>query len=90
MEQSLAPGSQTFEQDLFRLYHEKVISLEEALANADSPTNLEWLINNARFDDEGHRLDPATNSSLISFAGHDDAGPSFAELTLTLDKDAAR
>ncbi|KAI5913965.1 PilT/PilU family type 4a pilus ATPase [Thauera sp. 2A1] len=90
MEQSLAPGSQTFEQDLFRLYHEKVISLEEALANADSPTNLEWLINNARFDDEGHKLDPATNSSLISFAGHDDSGPSFAELTLTLDKDAAR
>ncbi len=90
MEQSLAPGSQTFEQDLFRLYHEKVISLEEALANADSPTNLEWLINNARFDDEGHKLDPATNSSLISFAGHDDGGPSFAELTLTLDKDAAR
>lgn len=90
MEQSLAPGSQTFEQDLFRLYHEKVISLEEALANADSPTNLEWLINNAKFNDEGHKLDPATNSSLISFAGHDDAGPSFAELTLTLDKDAGR
>ncbi|MBS0545056.1 MAG: PilT/PilU family type 4a pilus ATPase [Proteobacteria bacterium] len=90
MEQSLAPGSQTFEQDLFRLYHEKVIALEEALANADSPTNLEWLINNAKFNDEGHKLDPATNSSLISFAGHDDAGPSFAELTLTLDKDAGR
>ncbi|MDR0564525.1 MAG: PilT/PilU family type 4a pilus ATPase [Azoarcus sp.] len=46
MEQSLAPGSQTFEQDLYRLYHEEVITLEEALANADSPTNLHWLINN--------------------------------------------
>ena len=47
MEQSLAPGSQTFEQDLFRLYHEQVISLEEALSNADSPTNLHWLISNS-------------------------------------------
>ncbi len=46
MEQSLAPGSQTFEQDLFRLYKESIITLDEALANADSPTNLSWLINN--------------------------------------------
>ncbi|MCL2590230.1 MAG: PilT/PilU family type 4a pilus ATPase [Betaproteobacteria bacterium] len=46
MERSLAPGSQTFEQDLYRLYHEKKITIEEALANADSPTNLHWLINN--------------------------------------------
>lgn len=48
MEQSLAPGSQTFEQDLFRLYKEGVITLDEALANADSPTNLSWLINNSQ------------------------------------------
>jgi twitching motility protein PilU len=46
MEQSLAPGSQTFEQDLFRLYRNDVITLQEALLNADSPTNLSWLINN--------------------------------------------
>jgi twitching motility protein PilU len=46
MEQTLAPGSQTFEQDLFRLYREGVITLDEALTNADSPTNLSWLINN--------------------------------------------
>jgi energy-coupling factor transporter ATP-binding protein EcfA2 len=48
MEQSLAPGSQTFEQALFRLYTAGRVSLEEAMANADSPTNLHWLINNAR------------------------------------------
>jgi twitching motility protein PilU len=47
MEQSLAPGSQTFEQSLFKLYQAKRITLEEAMANADSPTNLHWLINNA-------------------------------------------
>jgi twitching motility protein PilU len=47
MEQSLVPGSQTFEQSLFKLYQAGRISLEEAMANADSPTNLHWLINNA-------------------------------------------
>lgn len=47
MEQSLAPGSQTFEQALFRLYSSGRIRLEEAMSNADSPTNLHWLINNA-------------------------------------------
>jgi twitching motility protein PilU len=47
MEQSLAPGSRTFEQALFDLYSSGRISLEEAMANADSPTNLHWLINNA-------------------------------------------
>jgi twitching motility protein PilU len=47
MEQSLAPGSQTFEQALFHLYTSGRVSLEEALANSDSPTNLHWLINNA-------------------------------------------
>jgi len=47
MEQSLAPGSQTFEQALFYLYTTGKVTLEEAMANADSPTNLHWLINNA-------------------------------------------
>src|SRR5947208_2299832 len=45
MEQSLYPGSQTFEQALSRLYLEGVISYDEAMAGADSPTNLAWLIN---------------------------------------------
>ena len=31
MEQSLASGSRTFEQDLFRLYRDKIITLEEAM-----------------------------------------------------------
>jgi len=47
MEQSLAPGSQTFEQALFGLYVSGRITIEEAMANSDSPTNLHWLINNA-------------------------------------------
>lgn len=47
MEQSLSPGSQTFEQSLYQLYRNGRITMEEALANADSPTNLHWLISNA-------------------------------------------
>jgi twitching motility protein PilU len=47
MEQSLAAGSQTFEQSLYTLYAQDKITLEDALANSDSPTNLHWLINNA-------------------------------------------
>jgi len=68
MEQSLAPGSQTFEQALFRLYTAGRVSLEEAMANADSPTNLHWLINNAAEPmTGGARKIPATaHSSLRS------------------------
>ncbi|MBI2509771.1 MAG: PilT/PilU family type 4a pilus ATPase [Betaproteobacteria bacterium] len=47
MEQSLAPGSQTFEQALFNHYMSGRISIDEAMANSDSPTNLHWLIDNA-------------------------------------------
>ncbi|HSV20883.1 MAG TPA: PilT/PilU family type 4a pilus ATPase [Casimicrobiaceae bacterium] len=45
MEQSLYPGSQTFEQALCRLYLDGVITYDEAMAGSDSPTNLSWLIN---------------------------------------------
>ena len=48
MEQSLAPGCQTFEQALYGLYREGTISLKEALAHADSANNLAWLIDNAK------------------------------------------
>ena len=47
MEKSMAPGSQTFEQALFKLFSDGHISQEEAMANADSPTNMLWLINQA-------------------------------------------
>jgi twitching motility protein PilU len=45
MEQSLYPGSQTFEQALCRLYLDGIISYEEAMIASDSPTNLAWQIN---------------------------------------------
>ena len=46
MEQSMAQGSQTFEQALYGLYADGKITVDEALQNSDSPTNMHWLINN--------------------------------------------
>jgi twitching motility protein PilU len=47
MEKSMSPGSQTFEQDLFRLVRTQKISTDEALTNADSATNLGLLLGNS-------------------------------------------
>jgi twitching motility protein PilU len=47
IDQSLAPGSQTFEQALYSLYMSGQVTLEEAMVHADSPTNLHWMVNNA-------------------------------------------
>jgi twitching motility protein PilU len=47
MEKSMAPGSQTFEQSLFKMFMEGSITQEECMANADSATNMLWLINQA-------------------------------------------
>ncbi|MDX5444999.1 MAG: PilT/PilU family type 4a pilus ATPase [Zoogloeaceae bacterium] len=70
MEQSLSPGSQTFEQDLYRMYREKIITLDEALTNADSPSNLHWLINNAQVKEARGGTKPRSddNSSAGSFS----------------------
>jgi twitching motility protein PilU len=47
LEKSMAPGSQTFEQALFRLFMDGHITQDEAMSNADSATNMLWLINQA-------------------------------------------
>jgi twitching motility protein PilU len=47
MEKSMAPGSQTFEQSLFNMFMEGSITQEECMVNADSATNMLWLINQA-------------------------------------------
>ncbi|KWT65719.1 MULTISPECIES: PilT/PilU family type 4a pilus ATPase [unclassified Variovorax] len=46
MEQSMAEGSQTFEEDIARLITENRVSREEVLSQADSPTNLMWRLQN--------------------------------------------
>jgi twitching motility protein PilU len=83
MEQTLAPGSQTFEQDLFRLYRESVITLDEALANSDSPTNLSWLINNSELTVEKKEL-KRPDSPLEFGSDSQSGGSSFKEFTLSL------
>ena len=47
LEKSMSPGSQTFEQALFKLFMDGTITQDEAMANADSATNMLWLINQA-------------------------------------------
>ena len=47
LEQSLSPGSQSFEQALFYHINSGKVSVDEAMAHSDSPTNLHWLLNNA-------------------------------------------
>ncbi len=90
MEQSLAPGSQTFEQDLFRLYKENIITLDEALTNADSPTNLSWLINNAQLGtpSAADKKGRSTSAGALDFSQTDPMGASFSEFSLNVD-DAA-
>jgi twitching motility protein PilU len=60
MEQSLYPGSQTFEQALARLYFDDRISYDEAMASSDSPTNLAWLINQTT---PTHRTEPTPQAA---------------------------
>ena len=47
MEKSMAPGSQTFEQSLFKMFMDGSITQDECMTNADSATNMLWLINQA-------------------------------------------
>lgn len=83
MEQTLAPGSQTFEQDLFNLYSAGTITIDEALANADSPTNLSWLINNSEFGSSNGKDDKKSDVAL-EFDSTNEGGASFKEFTLSL------
>jgi len=86
MEQSLSPGSQTFEQSLFKLYKDGTISLEEALGNADSANNLHWLINNAAVEkktDEKPLVAPSASPEAT--ASSTEGGATFSEFTLKMD-----
>jgi twitching motility protein PilU len=73
LEKSMAPGSQTFEQALMQLIQDGVVSQDEALANADSASNLYWLINNA----QGKQPEPEPEPKK-------DDGPTFTEFTLNV------
>ena len=72
MDKSLSPGSQSFEKALLELVQADVITQEEALANADSATNLLWLINNG----------PDSKAEQEQAKPAEPDGPSFTEFTL--------
>ncbi|MFT5643956.1 MAG: twitching motility protein PilU [Janthinobacterium sp.] len=46
IDKSLSPGSQSFDMALLKLVRAGLVSQQEALSNADSATNLLWLLNN--------------------------------------------
>jgi twitching motility protein PilU len=71
IEKSLSSGSQTFEQALMLLIKDGLVSQEEALANADSATNLYWLLNN----EQPKAAEPDASSEK-------EDGPTFTEFTL--------
>jgi twitching motility protein PilU len=87
MEKSLSPGSQTFEQDLFRLYRSGEITLEEALANSDSPTNLSWLVNNSEAGGDAPAPAQATPEMKAEQAATAPGQvPSFSDFNLNMDE----
>lgn len=73
MEQSMAEGSQTFEEDIARLIIEDRITRAEGLAHADSPTNLMWRLQN--------RNAPSANPSEQALLDRREE-PSFTDITL--------
>jgi twitching motility protein PilU len=75
IEKSMAEGSQSYEQDIARLIGEGLVTREEGLAYADSPTNLMWRLHN----------DDVKSSKLTAPAEEHDDGPSFTEITLNVD-----
>ena len=75
MENSMADGSQTFEQDLARLIMEQRIDRKEGLAHADSPTNLMWRLQNNSVGTAGGAQQPQEDRAA-------EEGPSFTEIVL--------
>ena len=71
MDKSLAEGSQMFEADIARLISMGLVTQEEGLLGADSPTNLLWRLQN----------DMAPVSRVQAVKAESDA-PSFTEITL--------
>ena len=85
MEQSMVPGSQTFEQALYKLYDDKVITIDEALSNADSANNLQQVINNAAKKPDAPS-DAKTDPHSADTTTHTVAsGTSFSDFTIKMD-----
>ena len=72
MEKSMAEGSQTFDEDLARLVNLGLVSKDEGLAYADSPTNLMWRMQN----------DFTQKAQAAAVPNEEEEGASFTEITL--------
>lgn len=83
IESSVSAGSQTFEQALYRLFKNGMISKEEAMRNADSASNLSALIDFSQTV-KVKAYDP--NSPLAtSTASNSSSAADFGSITLNLD-----
>ena len=71
LEKSMAEGSQSFEADIARLIMDGTVDRKEGLANADSPTNLMWRMQN-----------DFTKAVVAPQQDDPDDEPSFTEITL--------
>ncbi|HWT72599.1 MAG TPA: PilT/PilU family type 4a pilus ATPase [Oxalicibacterium sp.] len=67
IENSLSAGSQTFEQALMALIQDGVVTQEEALAHADSASNLFWLLNNSAKKVEAEEPQEEQGASFTEF-----------------------
>jgi twitching motility protein PilU len=75
MEKGDTTGMQTFDQSLFNLYKSDKITIKNALAYADSSTNLEWKINfggEARAQDTRHNLNSQGALEELSLPSEED------------------
>jgi twitching motility protein PilU len=81
MEKSMTEGSQTFEEDIARLITDGIVDKKEGLAYADSPTNLQWRLQNTfkRGAQQAQDLGPDPDDT-----------PSFTEITLEVKTQAGR
>jgi len=80
MEKSLAEGSRTFEEDIARLIAEGVVSRDEGLSHADSPTNLLWRLQNetgptSRVSPKKEESDNATFTEITIEVRAEDSRP---------------
>lgn len=73
MEKSMAEGSQTFEMDIARLIIDGTVDRKEGLSYADSPTNLQWRLQNSAVGLAATEHEDGDES---------DDEPSFTEITL--------
>ncbi len=77
LEKSMAEGSHSYEQDIARLINEGMVTRDEGLIHADSPTNLMWRLQN----------DMGNKPKLAPKVEEQDDGPSFTEITLDVNND---